>query len=540
MRHGYDLPQRSLVSHSEHSIVERPDVPRSRFKQSWTRKQTMNAGLVVPFFWDEFLPGDYLRYDMTAYLRMATPLFPMFSNVKADIFVFAVPNRLVWAEWERFMGEQATPAESIDVTHPTVSLVATSADLNVGQLADYLGIPPDIPVGGTLNVNALPFRAYQLVWNEWFRDQNLQNSAVYSVASGPDTLTDRIIRPRAKFHDYFTTSLPWTQKFTNPTVPIAGTAPVTGIGVTGAGTTGTQAVTETLTLGAGNSQNYGRWFQNANVFVEGNPGTAIPWVFADLSAATGVSINQLRQAVQIQRLLERDARGGTRYAEIVLAHFGVRTPDYRVQRPEYIGGGTGMIHVTPVAQTAPGATPVGALGGAATGVVQGRASYAATEHGVILGLVSLRPEQVYTQGVRRAFLRRTRYDYYWPSLAQLGEQTVTRAEIWAQGNSTNDDTAFGFQERFAEYRQRVSDAAALMRPGVTNSIAQWNLAQRFTAAPVLGDTFIRADNVAFDRVLAAGQTARDQNQQFLLDALINLDAVRPLPMFGTPVGMGRF
>lgn len=540
MRHGYDLPQRQLVSHSEHSMVERPDVPRSRFKQSWTRKQTMNSSLVVPFFWDEFLPGDHLKYDITAYLRMATPLFPMFSNVKADVFVFAIPNRLVWNEWERFMGEQADPNQSIDVVHPFEQFGPGSAagQVTPGSLADYMGIPAAPQLTGPLLVSALPFRAYNVVWNEWFRDQNLQNSVVVPLGSGQGVGNIDVL-PRAKFHDYFTTALPWTQKFTNPTVPIAGTAPVTGIGVTGAGATGTFNVTETSTLSGGSSQAYGRVWQNANVFVEGNPGTAIPWVFADLSAATGVSINQLRQAVQIQRLLERDARGGTRYAEIVLSHFGVRTPDYRVQRPEYIGGGSGMIHVTPVAQTAPGATPVGALGGAATGVVQARASYAATEHGLILGLISLRPEQIYTQGVRRAFLRRTRYDYYWPSLAQLGEQTITRAELFALGQAT-DTTGFGFQERFAEYRQRVSDAAGLMRPGVTNSIAQWNLAQFFATPPVLSDEWVRADLGAFDRVLAAGATARTQSQQFLLDALINLDAVRPLPMFGTPVGMGRF
>jgi len=531
---SYNLPKRQLVSHSEHAMTERPDVPRSRFVQSWTRKQTMNAGLVVPFMWDEFLPGDYLKYDTTAMIRMATPIVPLFSNVKADIFYFAIPNRLVWQNWERFMGEQANPGDNIDVVHPFIDF--GPADLPVGSIADYLGVPLGVSAGQTVRVNSLPFRSYYLCWNEWFRDQNLQNSVPVPLTDGGQAPPSSLM-PRNKFHDYFTTTLPWTQKFTAPTVPIAGTAPVRGI-----------AINAQLNQGPFNGWDTSgsvNWLQARTTFgaVRLNASSTLPDVFADLSAATGVSINQLRQAVQIQRLLERDARGGTRYAELVLAHFGVRPPDYRVQRPEYIGGGSGMVNVTPVAQTAPvtGQGTVGNLGAAATGVVRARASYAATEHGIILGLISLRPEQIYWQGIRRGFLRQTRYDYYWPSLSQIGEQAVTRQEIFANGVDAEDNLTFGFQERYSEYRQRYSELAGRFRPGVTGTLSQWHTAQDFGSAPVLGDSFVRVDTPVFNRILAGGQTlTTDLNAQFLADILINADHTRPLPMFGTPVGMGRF
>lgn len=513
-------------------MVERPDVPRSRFMQSWTRKTTFNAGLVVPFMWDEFLPGDLLKWDITAMMRLPTLLFPMFSNVKADVFLFAIPNRLVWAAWERFMGEQANPADSIDVLHPVADY--GPADVAVGTLADYMGLPASITAGQTIRVSTLPMRAYYLTWNEWFRDQNLQDSAPVDTGNGVIP-PGNDVRPRGKFHDYFTTALPWTQKFTAPTVPISGSAPVRGIAINAQANQGP--------FNGWDTSGSVNWANARTTFgaIRLNATNTLPDVFADLTQATGVSINQLRQAIQIQRLLERDARGGTRYAELVLAHFGVRPPDYRVQRPEYIGGGSGMVTVTPVAQTATGGTGIGSLGAAGTGVVRAKGSYAATEHGIILGLISVRPEQAYYQGVRRGFLRRTRYDYYWPSLSQLGEQSVTRQEIFATGVDSEDDTVFGFQERYAEYRMRYSEVTGRFRPGVTSTLAPWHLAQAFSAAPVLGDTFIRADQVAFDRVYAGGQAAtRDLNAQIIADILVNADYTRPLPMFGTPSGMGRF
>lgn len=555
MNRAGQLPARRLVSQADAAMVERADVPRSRFVSSWTRKQTLNAGLVVPFMWDEALPGDYLRYDTMTYLRMATPVYPLFSNVKADVFFFYVPNRLVWPNWERFMGEQPNPTDTIELEHPYTNFTQGGSGDVVGSLADYMGLPIQrLTAGQSIRVNSLPFRAYAMIWNDWFRDQNLQTAAAFGTGDGLDTTTSFTVRPRNKFHDYFTSALPWTQKFTAPTVPVGGLARVIGIGDNGATAATTGPLTPVReTAASGTTPNpwpeatYNNYkaASTAGVTINYafNGATWAPQVFADLTSATGVSINTLRQAVQIQRLLERDARGGTRYNELILAHFGVRVPDYRLARPEYIGGGSAVIHVTPVVQTAPTTTPVGTLGAAATGTVSARASYASTEHGMVLGLLSIRPEQAYQQGVPRKFSRATRYDYYWPSLAQLGEQAVLRQEIWATGVDADDATVFGYQERYAEYRQYYSEVAGRFRSGVTGTIDAWHLAQNFSAAPVLGDTFIRADGPvsgAFDRVLSAGATARTDVSQFLADILIQRDAVRPLPMFGTPVGMGRF
>lgn len=530
---------RQFVASNEQAMVERSDVPRSRFRTQWTRKQSMNGGLVVPFMWDEALPADFLKYDVTALVRMNTPIFPAMSNIKADVHFFYVPNRLIWSEFQRFMGEQTSTGQSIDVAHPNRSVAPT-----VGTLLDYLGLP--VNLGNLVNVSALPWRAYTLIWSEWYRDQNLQNAAALSTASGADTTTNTDLLPRNKFHDYFASALPWTQKFTAPVVPIAGTAPVRGIGITAAGSTTPQAVTETDTLAAGRAATYNRWWQSANVWVQGSPGTSAPWVFADLSAATGMSVNSLRQAIQIQRLLEKDARGGTRYPESVFMHFGVRPPDFRVQRPEFIGGGSGMINITPVAQTVPNATigtipqrPAGHVGGAATGVIQARASYASTEHGIVLGLISIRAEQAYQQGVPRKFRRSTRYDYYWPTLAQLGEQAIRRQEIFATGTA-DDELTFGFQERYAEYRQYYSEIAGRMRSTAASTLDAWHLAENYSTAPVLGDTWIRADFQSFDRVLQAGSAARTNSDQFICDIMITRDATRAMPMHGTPVGLGRF
>jgi hypothetical protein len=540
---GYQLPARKLASQQDSAMIQRPDVPRSKFVGSFTRKTTFNSGLLIPFLVDEVLPGDHLKYDCTAYVRMATPYFPMMDNQRIDTHFFFVPNRLVWSNWKKFMGEQANPDSSIDYVVPQVYSSESEAGTGTGSLWDYLGLPTVI--GNPYNTNgytvsALPFRAYNLIYNEWFRDENLINSAANITGDAPPTSADSAIsygvggRPfrRAKSQDYFTSALPWPQKFTAPSIQSA----VSGLGIAAADlNVGTGAIAAVIdTFSQPNNTSYSNAYD----------GTTVPyWMRATAAGYPQVyaeaSVNSFRQAFLVQQLLERDARGGTRYTEIVRSHFGVVSPDARQQRPEYIGGGSSALNITPVAQTTGGAGTVGVLGAAATSVGKHTASYASTEHGYIIGIMSVRSELSYNQGIPRHFSRLTRYDFYWPSLAGLGEQAILRKEIFTTGNPTSDNAVFGYQERWHEYRTRVSDITGRFRTYVASSLNAWHLAQNFASAPTLGQTFIQ-DQPPMARVLAAGATAETLFQEYLADILIQREAVRPLPMFGTPVTLGRF
>ena len=534
---------RKLVSQEDAALIQRPDVPRSRFTGSWTRKTTFDGGYLVPIMVEEILPGDMIKWDVTAYVRMATPIFPIMDNLRIVTFFFFVPNRLVWANWERFCGEQVNPADSIAYTIPAASFAQSGTQNAVATLADYLGLPVgNLAASQSIPVNILPFRAYNLIYNEWFRDQNLINSAPVemgdTVVAAFDT-TNYALRYRAKAHDYFTTCLPWPQKFTAPTVVIGGSAPVKGIGTSGAATAGSQSVS---TSPSGTSDTYTSfWNANAgNVFVRSASG--YPDVFADLSQATGISINDFRQAMSIQSLLERDARGGTRYTEIVKNHFGVTSADSRLQRPEFLGGGSTPLMLTPVAQTATGGSGIGTLGAAATATGSHRASISATEHGYVLGLINVRSELSYQQGLHKMWTRSTRYDFYWPSLAGLGEQAVLRQELYCTGTDANDTAVFGYQERWHEYRTRTSEVTGMFRSTLGTNIDEWHLAQQFTSAPVLGQTFIE-DQLAsatgpLRRALAGG--AATANNQFLADILFRREMTRAVPMYGTPFALGRF
>jgi hypothetical protein len=493
------------------------------------------------------LPGDTFRLNMTAFARLSTPINPIMDNMHLDSFFFFVPNRLIWSNWQKFMGQQANPDSSISYVVP--QQVSPTGGYAIGSLQDYMGLPTVGQVSNTGTVSHCAFwpRAYNLIWNEWFRDENLQNSVVVDTGDGPDTVTNYTLLRRGKRKDYFTSSLPWPQKGTSVSLPLGTTAPVYGTGKAlgfydASGNTGGlvnnsgPAVWRSDAYGAnvGASATIGTTFTGSTAL--GVVTTGVSGLYADLSAATAATINQLRQSFQIQKLLERDARGGTRYTEIIRAHFGVISPDARLQRPEYIGGGSSSININPIAQTsgtsASGTTtPLGTLAAMGTALAHNHGfTYSATEHGVILGLVSVRADLTYQQGLARMWSRSTRYDFYFPAFATLGEQAVLNKEIYVRGD-TNDNSVFGYQERWAEYRYYPSRISGLFRSTASGTIDNWHLAQKFTTLPTLNTTFIQ-DTPPVDRIVAVGAAAN--GKQFIFDSFFDCKKARPMPMYSVP------
>lgn len=574
---------RSHRKNNRFSQIPNSPIQRSVFDRSHDYKTTLDAGYLIPFFVDEVLPGDTFKLRVNAFVRMNTLIAPFMDNVFMDTFFFFVPTRLVWDNWQRFCGEQKNPGDSTDFLIP--SLTHNSGSNNIitkftpGSIFDYMGLPTSTnsPDSNTpFYVNALPFRAYNLIYNEWFRDENLIDSLPVQTGDGPDDVNTYKLLKRAKRHDYFTSALPWPQKGPSVDVGLTGNAPVVGFGngnnwelSSPMGSTATWSL-NTPTSGANSGIKYSPLQGNEN----GQPLLALPSasngnklgfqnqsqegvyspltslsgngslsftnfnlspsggnsVYADLSDVSAITINDLRQAFQIQKFYEKWARGGSRYTETLRVMFNVISPDARLQRPEYLGGTHSRVNVVPTAQTSStdsvspqsNLSAFGVLGDSAHGF-----NKSFVEHGYVIGLVCLRADITYQQGLNRMWSRRQLFDFYWPTLAHLGEQVVYNREIYAQGTA-DDNGVFGYQERYAEYRYKPSMITGKLRSTDPQSLDVWHLAQKFDTLPKLNQDFIE-ENPPINRVIAV------QNEpQFFADFWFDLKTSRPMPVYSVP------
>lgn len=553
---------------------------RTKFDRSHVYKTTFDSGKLIPVFVDEVLPGDTTRMSVNYFARLATPIKPIMDNIYLDWFFFFVPNRLVWEHWQNFCFEQEDPEDSTDYVVPTVTATGNSDNAYVGSLWDYFGLPLNTS-GNLSGISALPFRCVYLIWNEWFRDENLQKSVKIQKGDTNEVLdssraseqpawvftTDTNVfpglacPPRGKRHDYFTSALPWTQKGPGVSIGLAGTASIvdpspmdgyllhsnsdqlcavsahakessSGGGHVRARASGSISFNR---FGDTDWSSVGGFAGNTSGFVTVSAKAASSYLgndsYVDLDTSSIFTINSLRTAFQMQKFYERLARGGSRYTEVLRSFFGVVSPDARLQRPEFLGSFTKMVNVNPIAQTSAtdSTSPQGNL--SAYGVTAAKFhgfTKSFVEHGYIIGFVCARADLTYQQGINKMWLRSTVYDFYWPTFAHLGEQAIELREIYAQG-SADDTTVFGYQERYAEYRYKPSQITGKFRSSVVNgSLDKWHLSQYFTNAPTLNEEFI-VENPPIERIVAV-----TDEPEFLLDIGFRYTTIRPMPMFGTP------
>lgn len=528
---------------ADHTFSQVPvaEIPRSTFDRSFSHKTTFDTGYLVPFFADLAYPGDTFHVDSTLFCRLATPQRPLMDNLYVDTFFFAVPIRLVWANFYKFMGEQDNPADSVSFSIPQCTSPGGGAGIATGDVGDYLGLPTK--TANAITYNNLWHRAYNLIWNKWFRDEDLQNSVVVDTGDGADTYTNyNSLLRRGKRHDYFTSCRPWPQKATAVSIPL-GTAATVKTNASELITSAAAGMKVRLDSGSVPGDNKaaslnagGLWSSTTAVTPDGS--ALFPTnLYADLSTATAATINSLRLAFQLQKLYERDARGGTRYPEIIKSHFGVVSPDARLQRPEYLGGGSTPMSIHAVAgtnQLGSGATAPAQLSAFGTAMGRGHGfSKSFVEHCLVIGLVNVRADLSYQQGMDRMFSYRSKTDMFFPALAQIGEQAVLNKEIYCDG-SANDAAVFGYQERYGEMRYKPSLITGKFRSNATGTLDIWHLAQNFGSLPTLNSTFIQ-DTPPVSRVVAV-----NTEPQVIMDSFTRFIAARPMPMFGVPGNIDRF
>lgn len=556
------------VNQSHFAMIPQANIRRSVFDRSHVYKTTFNEGQLIPYFVDEVIPGDTFTLNPVEFCRLATPVVPFMDNIYIESFFFFVPSRLVYDKWVNLCGEQENPEDSIDYLVPTVSLTGDMTN----KLPDYMGIACSSGTFNNVSVNCLPFRSYWLIWNEWFRDENLQKSVKvskgetntvlepmgqstanpnYGFPSGVKNWYDPA--PRGKRYDYFTGALPWPQKGPAVDLPLGQTASlIVGdnasltmpAGYLGANSSSSQVdngfFPTNLSVNSLSSFGFNNYQTNTIHGVGANPKEfplkAVNGVSVDLSSATSITINSLRQAFMLQRYYEIDARGGTRYTEKLQAHFGVTNPDARLQRPEFLGSHSSMMNINPVTQTSStdSTTPQGNLAAYGLNAQRYHAfTKSFSEFGYVIGLINVRADLTYQQGVNKMWLRSDVLDFYWPSFAHLGEQAIQNIEIYCQGND-DDKKVFGYQERYAEYRYKPSLITGQFRSTYKEPLDIWHLSQKFATLPTLSDEFIQ-DHPPISRVVAV-----PSYPHFLLDVKFNLKCIRPMPMFGIPGMMGHF